>query len=112
VLEIERAEDRLDDRGHDVRVLCELLQLVVRDRPAPELEKPLAESEPPADDRAALARDDVRPDLCQVTFLVVGKALVELPRNGEAENAVPQELEPLVGLGAVVRPGRVREGVA
>jgi len=61
-------------------------------------EQPVAESETHADHGTALARDDVRPDLCEVSFLIVGKALVELTRDREAQDAVSEKLEPLVRL--------------
>ncbi len=37
------------------------------------------------------------------------EAVEDRARDRELEDAVPQELEPLVRLGAVLRPGRVRE---
>ena len=43
----------------------------------------------------------MRADLCEVPFLVVGKALVELACNREAQNAVAEKLEPFVGLRAL-----------
>src|SRR5512132_1681125 len=46
----------------------------------------------------------MRADLRQTPFLVRGEALVELARDGEPEDAVPEELEPLVRLGSVSRP--------
>jgi hypothetical protein len=36
---------------------------------------------------------------------------VERVRDGQLEDAVAEELEPLVGLGALARPRRVREDV-
>ena len=71
----------------------------------------LAEAELARDDRAALARDDVRADLRQLTLGEVRVALVELPRDRELEDAVAEELEPLVRRRAVGRPRRVREDV-
>jgi hypothetical protein len=38
----------------------------------------------------------MRADLREAPFLVRGKTLVELARDREPENAVPEELEPLV----------------
>jgi hypothetical protein len=38
----------------------------------------------------------MRADLCEAPFLIRGETLVELARDGEPENAVPEELEPLV----------------
>jgi hypothetical protein len=43
-------------------------------------------------------------DLRQAPLLVGGEALVELASNGEPEDAVPEEFEPLVRLGSVARP--------
>jgi len=110
-LEVERAEAGLDESGDDVRVLGECLDLGRVVLPG-ELREPLPEPELPADDRAALPRDDVGADLRQLPFGVLGEALVELLGDREPEDAVPQELQPLVGLGAVLRPRGVREGVA
>ena len=76
------------------------------------LEQPLAELEPPADNGAALPRDDVGAKLREPAFLRIREALVELLRDGEPEDAVPEELEPFVGIRPVRRPGRVRERVA
>jgi hypothetical protein len=76
------------------------------------LEEPLAELEPPADHGATLPRDDVRPELGKPPFLGVRKALVQLLRNGEAEDAVPEKLEPLVGIRPVRRPRGMRERIA
>jgi hypothetical protein len=53
----------------------------------------------------------VRADLRQLTLGEVGIALVELPRHGQLEHAVTEELEPLVGRRAIGRPGCVREDV-
>ena len=46
----------------------------------------------------------MRPDLRELTLAEVGVPLVELPRNRQLEDAVPEELEPLVGRRAVRRP--------
>ena len=45
-------------------------------------------------------------------LLRVGKALVELLRDGEPEDTVPEELESFVGIRPVRRPRGMREGVA
>ena len=37
------------------------------------------------------------------------EAVEDCARDRELEDAIPQKLEPLVRLGAVLRPGRVRE---
>jgi len=74
-------------------------------------EQPFAESEAPADYGAALARHDVRADLRELPFLVVGKPSVELACDRKAQDAVSEELEPLVGLRAILGPGGMRKGV-
>jgi len=53
----------------------------------------------------------VRADLRQPAFGELRKALVQLSRDGQLEDAVAEEFEPLVGRRAVRRPGRVREDV-
>jgi hypothetical protein len=53
----------------------------------------------------------MRPDLRELTLAEVGVPLVELPRDSELQDAVPEELEPLVGGRAVRRPRRMREDV-
>jgi triphosphoribosyl-dephospho-CoA synthetase len=53
----------------------------------------------------------VRADLRQPPFGEVGEPLVQRPGDGELEDAVAEELEPLVGIAAVGRPRRVRERV-
>ena len=54
----------------------------------------------------------MRTDLGKLPFLVVRKPLVELACDCEAQDAVSEELEPLVGFRAIRRPRGVREGVA
>ena len=51
----------------------------------------------------------MRPDLRQLSLGEVGVAIVELARHGELEDAIAEELEPLVRGRAVRRPRRVRE---
>jgi hypothetical protein len=53
----------------------------------------------------------VRPDLRELALAEVGVPLVKLPGNRELEDAVSEELEPLVRRRAVRRPRRVREDV-
>jgi hypothetical protein len=60
------------------------------------MREPLAHVELTRDGRAALPRDDVRPDLGQPPFGRVREAVVELLRDRELEDAVPEELQPLV----------------
>jgi hypothetical protein len=49
------------------------------------------------------------PDLRQPAFGGIAEAIEDRSRDGELENAVAQELEPLIRVGTVVRPGRVLE---
>ena len=72
----------------------------------------LPEVEAPAHDGAALPRDDMGAELRERPLLRVGKPLVELLRDGEPEDAVPEELESFVGIRPVRRPRGMREGVA
>ncbi len=74
-----------------------------------EVEEPLAEPELLRDRRAALARDDVRADLREPTLGRSAEPIEHCARDGELEDAVAQELEPLVRLRAILGPGRVRE---
>ncbi len=111
VLEVEDAEAGLDERGQDVAVGGEPQKLVRIDRARMSGEE-LPQSETVPDERAALARDDVGADLGEAAFRLVGEALVELLGDGQPEDAVPEELQPLVGVGPAGRPGRMRESVA
>src|SRR5436190_16131592 len=107
VLEEQRGERCLEQRREDVAVVREAVQLVVWDLGAALLEA-LTERELPRDDRAARPRDDVRADLREPSLAEVRVALVQFARDRELEDAVPEELEPLVRRRAVGRPGRVR----
>jgi len=71
----------------------------------------LAEAELLADDRAALARDDVGADLGEPALGLVGEAVVELLGDRKPEDAVAEELQAFVRICPPPRPGRVREGV-
>ena len=51
-------------------------------------------------------------ELGKSPFLRVRKALVELLGYGKTKDAVPEELEPLVRVRAIRRPGGMRERVA
>jgi hypothetical protein len=108
VLQEESRKRRLEERGQDVSVLREPLELV-RGNPASPLDQPPPEPELGADDGAARARDDVGADLGETPFREVREAVVERLRDRELEHAVAEELEALVRGGAVGRPGRVRE---
>ena len=97
VLQEQGAERRLQQRGEDVAVRGEPLELVLRHGAGRPLRHPLAEPELAGDDRAARPGDDVRADLRQLPLGEVGVPLVELPRDGQLEDAVAEELETLVG---------------
>jgi hypothetical protein len=71
--------------------------------------EPGAELELLRDLGAGRARDGVRARLGQLPFGEVGMPLVERVRDGELEDAVAEELEPLVRGAALARPRRVRE---
>jgi hypothetical protein len=66
--------------------------------------EPGAEPELAGDRRAARTRDDVRADLRQPALGVLRIPVVEVARDRELENAVAQELQALVGLGAFGGP--------
>jgi hypothetical protein len=51
----------------------------------------------------------VRANLREPALGGIAEAVVDGPRDRELEDAVAQELEPLVRVGPVVRPGRVLE---
>ena len=51
----------------------------------------------------------MRSDLREATLRGCAEAVEHRSRDREFENAVAQKLEPLVGLGTVLRPRRVRE---
>ncbi len=109
VLEVESPERRLDERRQDVSVDGEALGLLAGNGVPCTLDELPAEPEVSADGSAALARDDMRPELRKLPFRMLGEALVELAGDREAEDAVAEELQALVRVGAARRPGRVRE---
>ena len=51
----------------------------------------------------------MRADLRKAALGEVRVALVQRPCDCELQDAVAQELEPLIGIGAPLRPGGVRE---
>jgi metal-dependent HD superfamily phosphatase/phosphodiesterase len=69
MLEVERSEARLHESGKDVAVHRQALQLVGVALAAAVLEETLAELQAPADDGAALPRDDVGAELRERPFL-------------------------------------------
>src|SRR5581483_6804752 len=73
------------------------------------LEELLAQPERVGDRRAGPPGHDVRADLRQPPLRELGEAVVQVARDGELEDAVAEELEPLVRGRPVRRPGRVRE---
>jgi hypothetical protein len=54
----------------------------------------------------------MRTSLRKLALTVVRVALVQGARNGELEDAVPQELQSLVGVGALLGPRGMREDPA
>jgi hypothetical protein len=86
------------------------LQLVLR-RFAREVEQALPEPELLRDCGATLARDDVRTNLGETALRGIGEAVEDRPRDRELEDAVAQELEPLVRRRPVVGPRGVRENL-
>jgi hypothetical protein len=109
VLEEERRERRLEQRREHVPVTGEPLELVLGKSSGRALGEPAPEVELAGDDGAAGARDNVRADLGEPSLGEVRKALVEGASDGELEDAVAEELQPLVRRGAVGRPRGVRE---
>jgi hypothetical protein len=110
VLEVDRSEAGFDERGEDVAVRGQPQELVGVDLARVAGEE-VAQPQALPDDRAALARDDVRADLGETAFGLVGKAVVELLRDREPENAVAEELQPLVRVRTARRPRGMRECV-
>ena len=73
------------------------------------VEELVAEPELLRDRRTALPRDDMRTDLREATLGGRAEAVEHGTRDRELEDAVAQELEPLVRLSAVLGPGGMRE---
>ena len=103
VLEEERTECRLDHRRQDVAVLREPLELHVQVRRGPLYETP-PEIQLAGHLGAGRARDDVRADLREPPLGEVRVPRVERVRNRQLEDAVAEELEPLVRGATVARP--------
>jgi hypothetical protein len=108
VLEEDACERRLEERREDVAVLRQSTELVGLGGGAV-LDQPLAEPELVGDEGAGPARDDVRADLRQPALGELGVTFVQVPGDGELEDAVAEELEPLVGRRPIRRPRGVRE---
>ena len=73
------------------------------------LEQAIAEPELFRHGSAALARDDVRSNLRQAPLGRLAEAVEHGARDRELEDAVAQELEPLVRVGAILDPRGMRE---
>src|SRR5439155_14480492 len=110
VLQEEGRERRLEERREHVPVAGQPLALFRRNARGL-LAEPAAEVEFARDGSAARAGDDVRPDLREPALGEVREAVVELARNRQLEDAVAEELEPLVRRGAVRRPRGMGEDV-
>jgi hypothetical protein len=95
VFEEQCTEGRLEERRKDVPVPREPVELLRRGVGGV-LREPFAEVELARDDGAARPRDDVRADLRQPPLGEVGEPRVDLVRDRELEDAVAEELEPLV----------------
>jgi hypothetical protein len=111
VLEEERRDRRLEQRRGDVPALDDPLELLGGETLPRRGREPLTEVQLARDRRAALARDDVRADLREPALGRVRVAVVQLLRDRELEDAVAEELEPLVRGSAVGRPRRMGEDV-
>src|SRR6185437_13697819 len=107
VLEEQRGQRGFEQCGQDVAIAGKALELVRGNVDATPREL-ASELELASNDGTALTRNDVRADLREAPLGEVGVALVELARHRELENAVTEELQPLVGGGPVDGPGRVR----
>ena len=108
VLEKERRQRGLQQRAEDVRVPCELGELLLA-RLAGVPAEPPPQPELAPDDGTALPGDDVRAQPSQLPLREVRVLLEQRPRDRKLEDAVPQELQPLVGLAPLRRPGGMRE---
>jgi hypothetical protein len=108
VFQVDSCDGRLEHGGEDVPAAGDALELVRR-RLARVLKELLAETELLRDRGTALPRDDVRSDLRQPSLRRRVEAVEDRARDRELEDAVAEELEPLVRVRAVVDPRRVRE---
>jgi hypothetical protein len=111
VLEEQRSKGGLEQRGENVAVSREAVELLGRDDSLALLRKQRAEPELTGNDGAARARNDVRADLRQPALGQIGEALVERPGDRELEDAVAEKLQPLVRGRPVGRPRGMRECV-
>ena len=96
VLDVERGEHRLHQRREDVARPAQVVRYLAA------LLEPSVEPELGSDDRTGAARDDVRANLRKLAFGEVRVSVVQRARDDEAQDAVAEELEPLVRLDAIV----------
>ena len=108
VLEVHGRDGGLEHSGEDVPAARDALELVRR-RVARVLEQPVAQPELLRNRRTALARHDVRPYLREPPLRRRAEAVEHRPRDRELEDAVAQELEPFVRVGAILDPRGVGE---
>jgi hypothetical protein len=108
VLDVHGRDRSLEDGGEDVAAPRDALELVCGCVPG-ELEQALSERELPCDRSATLTRDDVRPNLREPAFGRSWEAIEDGARDRKLEDAVAQELEPLVRVGAILDPRGVGE---
>ena len=111
VLQEERPQSRFEQRGEDVAIARQPLELLRRNDALTPVREPSAQTELARYDRAARAGDDMRPNLRQPALRKIRKPLEERVCDGELEDAVPEKLEPLVGGRPVGRPRGVRERI-
>jgi hypothetical protein len=95
MLEVERRDGGLEQRGQDVAAADDALELVARDASGP-LDEPPTEVEVARDGRAAEPRDDVRADLGEPALGGLRQFVVERARDRQLEDAVPEKLQALV----------------
>ena len=110
VLEEHRSERCLQQSGEHVAVARKAIELFLRHRDRA-LRHALSELELAGDHSATRTRHHVRADLRQLSLGEVRIPLVQLPRDGELEHAVAQDLETPVRRGTVRRPRGVGEDV-
>jgi len=96
VLEVDRRERRFEQRRENVPVPGEPLELVPRDELVPAFGEQLPEPELPRNHRTARPGDDVGADFRQPPLRKVRITVVERTGDRQLEDAVAEELEPLV----------------
>jgi hypothetical protein len=103
VLEEERGKRGLEQRSEHVAVLRQALELV-RGNLGAAFEQPFPEIELACDDGARLPRHHVRADLREPSLRELGVPLEQRTGDRQLEDAVTEELEPLVRRRAIGRP--------